>query len=135
MAFTPPEKPAYGHPCNGCGLCCIAVQCPLSEQLFGPRDLCPALTRYGNAYGCGVIAEPAKFFAPTGREKLDTAIPKALAYLLGAGRGCDSEGDDEVVTETQRVALREGLDMDLGRAAWNILRVARFTVRKPWGPA
>jgi hypothetical protein len=22
-------KPAYGDPCNNCGLCCIAVQCPL----------------------------------------------------------------------------------------------------------
>lgn len=129
MHASAPEKPAYGSPCNGCGLCCIAEQCPVSEQIFGPRDLCPALTRYGNAYGCGVIAEPARFFRPTGREALDRVIPEAIAYLLGAGHGCDSEGDDETVTDADRERLRVGLDLNLGGHAWTILLAARQWVR------
>ncbi|CAA7611695.1 conserved hypothetical protein [Magnetospirillum sp. LM-5] len=40
-----PAKPAWGQPCNGCGLCCAVTTCPLGRIRFwrikGP---CPALT-------------------------------------------------------------------------------------------
>lgn len=57
-------------------------------------------------------------------------IPKAIAYLLGAGRGCDSESEGETVTDADRERLREGLSREVGDAAWLIMLAARLAVRK-----
>lgn len=87
-----PTKPLYGQPCNGCGLCCVMQQCPVSAQLFGPKELCPALEAVGEAYTCGLIASPSRYFdAPEWGAAL---VGEAIGMILGAGTGCDAVAND-----------------------------------------
>lgn len=79
-------KPLYGAPCNGCGACCLAEQCPLSVMVFGPAPLCPALTRAGERWACGLIADPSRFFKP-GHEAEGARIS---GEMLGVGTYCDA---------------------------------------------
>ena len=118
MTQTTPEKPAYGSPCNGCGMCCIAEQCPISQMLFGEHDLCPALTRMGNVYACGLLCDTARYAVPVS-DKVDSALRAAIAYLLGAGRGCDARLIEEDVPEGVEKALRA--DLKTGTHAMNLL--------------
>lgn len=89
------DKPLYGDPCNGCGLCCIAQQCPISEGLFGKQDICPAIERGdGKALVCGMVANPANYMTSVpdwGHQPLAAAF----ALLLGAGSGCDGTTEDD----------------------------------------
>lgn len=39
------NKPKEGDPCNGCGVCCLSEQCPVSVEVFGNQELCPALEK------------------------------------------------------------------------------------------
>lgn len=88
--MSAPEKPAYGSPCNGCGLCCIAEQCPIGELLLGPHRICPALMDVGSAFVCGLMTNPELFYKNgTDPERL-RGIGKSVGLLLGAGRGCDA---------------------------------------------
>lgn len=91
------RKPAYGEPCNACGLCCMVAPCPIAARLFGPvRGVCPALRHQRDGtYSCGVMEEPrayapvrvARFGAPRLRE--------AARIILGAGEGCDCRIEGE----------------------------------------
>jgi hypothetical protein len=89
-------KPVYGSPCNSCGLCCIAEQCPLSLAVFGERPICPALAEPAAEPGalvCGLIVEPERFLdMPRGVARLHG---DAFALMLGAGKGCDGIMTDE----------------------------------------
>jgi hypothetical protein len=79
-----PPKPPVGAPCNGCGVCCAIVPCPLSRFLLGHRrGRCPALAWQGERYVCGLLD------APTG---LARWLPRRLALRwIGAGCGCDCD--------------------------------------------
>jgi ferredoxin len=78
-------KPLYGDPCNGCGLCCIASQCPVSLIIFGQRDLCPALiSNQLGGYVCGLVSTGA----------LNPAAREAAAFVIGSGTGCDFTATD-----------------------------------------
>lgn len=85
---TLPEKPPYGSPCNGCGQCCIAQQCPISTALFGEQEICPALEYYGQALGCGLIRNTADYVPdlPAWGGEL---LTEAFGLMIGAGIGCD----------------------------------------------
>lgn len=73
-------KPLWGEPCNNCGACCIASQCPLSVILFGERTLCPALVVDGlGGYVCSVITT----------DNLPPAKRRAAAVAIAVGLGCD----------------------------------------------
>lgn len=93
---------------------------------FGEQLLCPALGTMGEGkgFGCGLIVATSQFIPPTGDERLDALLPGAIAYVLGAGRGCDSEGPDDVVTDADREKLREGIRDDIGEAALSIIHYA-----------
>ncbi|SDI39904.1 hypothetical protein [Propionivibrio dicarboxylicus] len=91
-----PEKPAYGAPCNRCGVCCAAEPCPIGRLLFARRrGQCPALDWDGSTYACALIVAPERHL---------TWLPKGLRHIaarvfarsISAGKGCDSA--DEVVT-------------------------------------
>lgn len=83
------DKPAYGQPCNSCGLCCIAQQCPLSKAIFGPRGVCPALERGdGKTLTCGLVRSTGDY-VPDLPAWGGAALSEAFALMLGAGVGCD----------------------------------------------
>ena len=79
-----PDKPPEHDPCNGCGECCIAVQCDLG-LLCAPTpegEVCRALRHDGERFACGLIVDP---------ETYGVDDPAAIARRLGIGRGCDSD--------------------------------------------
>lgn len=100
-----PPKPAWGEPCNGCGVCCLTEPCPvgilLSRRLHGP---CTALRwdEAGGLYRCAVVR-------PAGDDVPSSGAPgwimrtrqRVAARWIAAGQGCDcsleiakaSEGD------------------------------------------
>jgi hypothetical protein len=82
------KKPLYGQPCNGCGVCCLLEQCPISEQLFGPRALCPALEKAdGGRLVCGLMVSAPTYIE--GPPELAKLLGEAFGVMLGAGSGCD----------------------------------------------
>lgn len=97
-----PAKPAFGAPCNGCGVCCLAQPCPLGMVLSARRHgACAALRWDAQAavYRCGAVARP--------REVLDAVLPvplrglaKPLALVLSA-------------LARRSIALDAGCDCDL----------------------
>lgn len=87
-----PPKAALGAPCNGCGVCCAALPCPLSRLLLGHRHgACPALTWEGAArrYVCGMVTQPARFLRWLPR-RWSAFAGRRCARWIAAGRGCDS---------------------------------------------
>ncbi|XDF34689.1 hypothetical protein RBH89_21125 [Paracidovorax avenae] len=92
-----PPQPAFGAPCNGCGLCCLAEPCPLgmvvSRRRSGPcaalRWIPAGMPGSPGRYVCGMVADPA---AVTGWRR-----PWALRWIarlarrwIAAGQGCDA---------------------------------------------
>lgn len=89
-------KPAFGSPCNGCGLCCVAELCPVAEIVFpdhGPLGPCPALQWVGPLARCGMMIEPGRYMIGQ-LSFADGFIGEVIQSLLGSGLGCDSYGDD-----------------------------------------
>jgi len=76
-----PRKPAQGLACNGCGICCADLLCPLAILRFRRRQgPCPAL-RWQNAdsrYVCGLLVDARGWRAAL------------IRRWIGAGCGCDS---------------------------------------------
>lgn len=47
----------FPHPCNRCGFCCLAVECPVELLAFGkrkPGERCPALSFEGDQATCAM---------------------------------------------------------------------------------
>lgn len=90
-----PAKPAYGAPCNGCGVCCAAEPCPVGWLVFRQRSgACPAL-RWQVAderYVCGLVTAPGDYlrWLPQGWRP---AVSRWLAGRIAAGVGCDSDAE------------------------------------------
>jgi len=76
-----PAKPAFGAPCNGCGVCCLTQLCPLGMLRYRrARGPCPAL-RWENdrqRYACGMLAGA--------RHRLTRWW---VRRMIAAGQGCD----------------------------------------------
>lgn len=88
-----PAKPAYGAPCNRCGVCCTAEPCPAGILLFHQRrGRCPALIWTGDAYACRLVTEPdqALRWLP---KWLDKTASRCFARWIAAGKGCDCAYD------------------------------------------
>lgn len=101
-------KPAFGMPCNGCGLCCRMEVCLLGLEL-GNRAACKALVaKQDGSYSCGLVLDPYRYL-PEDRLRTwksidglqagagEQALKDYHAKMLAAGRGCDSEDDDAAV--------------------------------------
>lgn len=101
--MTLPTQPPHMARCNGCGLCCIAEQCPISLAIFNQAQVCPALESDGSKFLCGLMVSPADYNAvfdlllPVVKDGLDPNRLSAEAYgaIIGKGIGCDAD----VVTE------------------------------------
>ncbi len=86
-----PGKPAEGAPCNGCGVCCALVTCPVARLLYlRRRGPCPALkwSPRQTRYLCGLLSRPDEDPAPLSRVagKLARAL---VTRWISAGSGCD----------------------------------------------
>ena len=79
------DKPKFGSPCNGCGLCCKTEVCGIGKEFYGSQQQapCPSLMFENGRYWCGfVLAEDL------------TRSASLIGNALGIGKGCDS--DDEI---------------------------------------
>ncbi len=87
-----PVLPAFGAPCNGCGVCCLSEPCPLG-RLISRRSVgaCDAL-RWDGAravYRCGAISDPRGVLGP--RWGWAAPLLQRLARRwISAGSGCDA---------------------------------------------
>ena len=86
-----PPKPALGAPCNGCGVCCAALPCPVSRLLLGHRTGgCPALQWRDSdrRYVCGMVVIPARFlhWLP---QCGNAFAGRRFRRWIAAGSGCD----------------------------------------------
>jgi hypothetical protein len=88
-----PGKPLYGDPCNGCGQCCLAEQCPISMSMFGDVGICPALVDAGDVWRCGLIVKPDMFF-PHIPERMAEMTAGMLGVWSGRCDASDGEADD-----------------------------------------
>lgn len=87
-----PAKPAWGEPCNGCGVCCAVETCPAGRLLFRRRrGPCPALhwAESESRYRCGLAAHPQRHLP------LPAQLARTAAALfrrwIAAGKGCDCD--------------------------------------------
>ncbi len=97
------EKPRFGQPCNGCGICCRLQRCHFGVEIFGAGDACPALEDGGHRTWCGVLRNPENYLgvaAVTMSRKDLGRFQVAFASALAIGSGCDSS--DEAVAEVMR---------------------------------
>jgi len=87
-----PPKPAFGDPCNGCGVCCLVEPCPLGILISRRRrGACLALRWDGDAcqYRCGALSEPASVLGA----RWVWAAPwlrRLARRWIGMGVGCDA---------------------------------------------
>lgn len=90
-----PTKPAFGAPCNGCGVCCLAEPCPLGMLVSRRRrGACDALRWDASAqlYRCGMAVDPGQVLG----RRWDWAGPVVARWArrwIAAGRGCDASLD------------------------------------------
>lgn len=120
------KKPPHGQPCTRCGLCCVAIVCPLGQVVFRRRaGPCPALRRDAESLSsCGLVDEPA-VFAPMVALRAGVEMARAAAKLLiGSTTGCDARFNGEPPDEKFYEKLRE-----FDRRNASALRRAR----KVWG--
>lgn len=84
------EKPSWGEPCNGCGMCCTVEVCGLALVVLGVVPApCPAMDWDGARFRCGLVTTPSRY---TGRPAdQDLVVGTIAARMLGVGRGCDSD--------------------------------------------
>lgn len=102
-----PAKPAWGAPCNGCGICCLVEPCPVGMVLSAKRQgVCDALhwDAQQASYRCGALVRPGGVLhevLPRPLRCLSGALAPLLAAVarraIAAGVGCDC--DLQVMTQ------------------------------------
>ncbi len=93
-----PPKPEPGTPCNGCGVCCAWMPCPLGVIVSGRRHgECTALRWDAQLarYQCAMVSDPAAVW-PRLPGALRAPLKRLARRWIAAGAGCDC--DLEVAT-------------------------------------
>ncbi len=92
-----PPKPAWGQPCNGCGVCCLQEPCPIGVVLSRRRHgACVALRWSDPAgrYHCGLLSQPTEVL-PRLLHPLAPSIARTAHRWIAAGVGCDCDTEVE----------------------------------------
>ena len=122
-----PDKPLYGDPCNGCGLCCMAQLCPVATIALKlrPSELpCPALIGGpDDTWRCGVMVEPRKWLPVRVAIYGAGVVADAAAFINGAGRGCDGVLEGEVERDGMRASMRAEIDAEPWELKDQVMRV------------
>lgn len=87
-----PPKPAWGAPCNGCGVCCLVEPCPLGMLVSGRHQGACSALRWDAAaqrYVCGLVAPGAPALGERWRWLALVVQPLARRWI-SAGSGCDA---------------------------------------------
>jgi ferredoxin len=105
FVLVPPLKPRYMEACNHCGLCCRLELCPAGIATYGEEQKgpCPALTRRGNEWLCGLVLAERE-----GRMK------PLIEISLGIGSGCsmpDAWTTQEEVDQHEEYATTRAKDL------------------------
>jgi hypothetical protein len=108
-----PVKPAWGQPCNGCGVCCLAEPCPIGVVVSRRRTgACTALT-WSTAQGrylCGVLdGALRRQAAAAARPGWRGALLRLAAGLwarwvrrhIASGVGCDASFETQAQEQRQ----------------------------------
>ena len=87
------DKPKWGSPCNGCGMCCKAIPCILARDLLAAFEgPCPALEFDEGRYWCGLIRNPTQHIYGLKDKPWADGPIRAMVLETGAfGKGCDSD--------------------------------------------
>ena len=80
--MTAPDKPRYGSPCNGCGLCCAVELCEAAKMAGETKTPCKYMVYQENRIWCGMVLVEQS-------NGLEPFVEKAL----GIGLGCFVEDD------------------------------------------
>jgi hypothetical protein len=88
------EKPAYGAPCNGCGVCCRAAVCAFGMPVLRPgrsdnAGPCPALEQEGGRAVCGLVRSPQRYAPPASANVSSALLSRAAARIIDSRLGCD----------------------------------------------
>lgn len=86
-----PAQPAFGAPCNGCGVCCLIDTCPAGRLRFRQKHgPCPALcwSAAERRYLCGLLSAPGDYL-PGLPHRATPLLSRLFARWIAAGRGCD----------------------------------------------
>ena len=92
-----PEKPPYGAPCNGCGVCCAHAPCPLGIVASRrTQGACAALVWQAEAqvYRCGLMVEPERWL-PRPLRRVAPLLARLARRYIAAGKGCDAHLEAE----------------------------------------
>lgn len=88
MSVTLPTKPAFGAPCNGCGLCCALELCPIAEIAFpGASAPCPALR---------LADDGSRFYCELVAIEIVHGLEPMLQHEIGIGKGCSMKEAGEL---------------------------------------
>lgn len=89
------DKPSYGSPCNGCGLCCRLEVCQVGRMTmreagyFEVSTPCPFIVESDGIARCAVVLSEQDSF-----KRGDVTDP-VIARALGIGWGCTMEDAKE----------------------------------------
>jgi hypothetical protein len=88
-----PTKPAFGQPCNGCGVCCVVAPCPLGQVVSLRRHgACAALewNEEHRIYRCGMVENPRARLHWLPAWMMPGISRLALRWIASA-QGCDCD--------------------------------------------
>lgn len=78
-----PQKPKFGSPCNGCGLCCATEICAIGKEAFGDIEgPCPAIKWVDDKFRCGIV------MAEQILQTMNADTFPIVQDFLGVGQGC-----------------------------------------------
>ena len=93
-----PVKPAWGVPCNGCGVCCLSEPCPVGVVLSRrTTGACVAVVWNDeiHRYECGMITQPEAWL-PLPWRWTRNLMARLNRRWIAAGKGCDCDMEVEV---------------------------------------
>jgi hypothetical protein len=87
-----PPKPAWGEPCNGCGVCCATEPCPIGALISKRRQGACVVLRWSDAgqhYRCALVAD-ARSLWPWLPRWADALATRLARRWISAASGCDA---------------------------------------------